>query len=157
MREATMEARGDATVRRSGALVNRLAAGLVCGSIVGTCSVSSGETVRKASRSLGARLGVGDRVGDILRHPAFEGFAHLLLPWDGRRYDAAMPLAQAIAGNAPLAVAAEKHLAITGRELPLAAGMELERSVFGLLRDTEERLEARRAYGEKRAPVCCGR
>ena len=26
-------------------------------------------------------------VGDILRHPAFAGFAHLILPWDGRAYD----------------------------------------------------------------------
>ncbi|WP_090665345.1 alpha/beta hydrolase [Belnapia rosea] len=34
------------------------------------------------------------RLGDILRHPAFAGFARLLLPWDGRAYDDAMPLRQ---------------------------------------------------------------
>jgi E-phenylitaconyl-CoA hydratase len=71
--------------------------------------------------------------------------------------EAAMALATAIASNAPLALAAVKHLAMTGRELPLAAGLELERYAFGLLRDTEDRLEGRRAFGEKRAPVFRGR
>jgi acetyl esterase/lipase len=31
-------------------------------------------------------------LGDILKHPAFAGFARLVLPWDDRRYDAKMPL-----------------------------------------------------------------
>ena len=31
---------------------------------------------------------------DLLRHPAFAGFAHLLLPWDDRGYDEQMPLAR---------------------------------------------------------------
>jgi acetyl esterase/lipase len=34
-----------------------------------------------------------DRLGDLLNHPAFQGFSRLLLPWDGRAYDEAMPLA----------------------------------------------------------------
>lgn len=72
-------------------------------------------------------------------------------------HDAAMAIATAIAGNAPLAVSAVKHLAMTGRELPLAAGLDLERYAFGLLRDTEDRLEGRRAFAEKRAPVFQGR
>lgn len=33
-------------------------------------------------------------VGDILEHPAFAGFAPLILPWDGRDYDRAMPLTE---------------------------------------------------------------
>jgi len=37
-------------------------------------------------------LRVDDSVGDILDHPAFGGFARLLLPWDDRRYDTSMPL-----------------------------------------------------------------
>jgi acetyl esterase/lipase len=37
-------------------------------------------------------LGVDDTVGDLLRHPAFAGFAPLILPWDGRIYDEGMPL-----------------------------------------------------------------
>ena len=38
---------------------DRLAAGLVWVSIVGACSVGSGETVEKESRTPGAKLGVG--------------------------------------------------------------------------------------------------
>jgi hypothetical protein len=29
---------------------------------------------------------------DVLAHPAFAGFGRLLLPWDDRSYDTAMPL-----------------------------------------------------------------
>jgi len=29
---------------------------------------------------------------DLLRHPAYSGFAHLILPWDDRAYDDQMPL-----------------------------------------------------------------
>lgn len=35
-----------------------------------------------------------DRIGDLLTHPAFTGFAPLLLPWDGRAYDEGMPLSE---------------------------------------------------------------
>jgi acetyl esterase/lipase len=31
-------------------------------------------------------------IGDVVRHPAFAGFAPLVLPWDNRRYDPAMPM-----------------------------------------------------------------
>lgn len=33
-----------------------------------------------------------DRVGDLLNHPAFRGFSHRILPWDGQAYDETMPL-----------------------------------------------------------------
>lgn len=33
-----------------------------------------------------------DTIGDLLRHPAFAGFARLLLPWDDRTYDEGMTL-----------------------------------------------------------------
>ena len=33
-----------------------------------------------------------DGVDEMLEHPAFAGFGRLLLPWDDRRYDHAMPL-----------------------------------------------------------------
>ena len=32
------------------------------------------------------------RIGDMLRHPAFAGFGHLLLPWDERRIDETLRL-----------------------------------------------------------------
>lgn len=40
----------------------------------------------------GRHLNTDDSIRDLLGHPAFAGFARLLLPWDGRRYDQAMRL-----------------------------------------------------------------
>jgi len=37
---------------------------------------------------------VESTVADLLRHPAFAGFAHLILPWDDRAYDEQMPLSR---------------------------------------------------------------
>ncbi|SFQ27231.1 E-phenylitaconyl-CoA hydratase [Variovorax sp. OK605] len=71
--------------------------------------------------------------------------------------ETAINLARAMAANAPLAMIAAKRLAMTGRELPLAGGLELERQAFGVLRDSEDRLEGRRAFADKRAPVFRGR
>ena len=47
------------------------------------------------SRPLAGRaghLGVESTIGDLLGHPAFAGFARLILPWDDRAYDERMPL-----------------------------------------------------------------
>jgi acetyl esterase/lipase len=40
----------------------------------------------------GGHLGVESTIGDLLCHPAFAGFAHLILPRDDRAYDERMPL-----------------------------------------------------------------
>lgn len=69
----------------------------------------------------------------------------------------AQALAQRIAANAPLSVRAIKRLATDGRTLPLDQAVRLERYVWGLLRDTEDRLEGRRAFQEKRSPNYVGR
>ncbi len=69
----------------------------------------------------------------------------------------AQALAHRIAANAPLAVAAVKRLAQVGSELTLAAGLELEQHAFGVLRDSEDRIEGRKAFAEKRKPVFRGR
>src|SRR5512143_3398855 len=44
------------------------------------------------SASQRGHLGVESTLGDVLRHPAFAGFARLILPWDDRAYDEQMPL-----------------------------------------------------------------
>ncbi len=48
--------------------------------------------IAAVSKSLAAHLRLDDSVDDILKHPAFAGFGRLLLPWDDRRYDQALPL-----------------------------------------------------------------
>jgi E-phenylitaconyl-CoA hydratase len=71
--------------------------------------------------------------------------------------DTARAIARKIASNAPLAVDAAKRLAVTGRELPLAAGLELEQQSFGVLRNSEDRIEGRTAFAEKRKPQFKGK
>jgi len=70
--------------------------------------------------------------------------------------ETARSMALKIAANAPLAVVAVKRLATMGRELPLAAALELEQQAFGILRDTNDRLEGRQAFADKRKPVFQG-
>jgi E-phenylitaconyl-CoA hydratase len=70
---------------------------------------------------------------------------------------AAHEIATQISANAPLAVAAVKRLALMGRELTLSAGLELEQQAFGILRNSEDRLEGRNAFAEKRKPVFRGK
>lgn len=69
----------------------------------------------------------------------------------------AQGLARKIAANAPLSVRAIKRLVADGRALPLDQALRLERFVWGLLRDTEDRIEGRRAFQEKRPPNYVGR
>lgn len=66
-------------------------------------------------------------------------------------------IAERIAGNAPLSVRAIKRLARDGLSMPVDAGLRTERLAFGLLRDTEDRIEGRKAFQEKRSPVYRGR
>ncbi len=70
---------------------------------------------------------------------------------------AALDIAARIAGNAPLSVRAIKRLVHSGLDMPLPAAIDAERYVFGLLRDTEDRIEGRKAFQEKRVPVYRGR
>ena len=54
--------------------------------------VSSVVCCAAVELSRAEHLRVDDTIGDVLEHPAFAGFGHLLLPWDDRRYDATMRL-----------------------------------------------------------------
>ena len=69
----------------------------------------------------------------------------------------ALSIAQRIAQNAPLSVRAIKKVVKNGLQMPLEQAIQHEAYVFGLLRDTEDRIEGRRAFQEKRPPVYKGR
>jgi acetyl esterase/lipase len=69
-----------------------LITGAWCLSIVVCAAVAVEKTHMNASDTAPRHLQVGDRIRDVLNHPAFAGFSRLLLPWDHRRYDPAMPI-----------------------------------------------------------------
>jgi len=86
------------------------------------------------------------RIGLVQEVVAFDGLMNR-----------ASELALAIAANGPLAVSAAKKLVGMSLDVPLEAGIAAERYAFGLLRDTEDRAEGRRAFAEKRPPRFVGR
>lgn len=70
---------------------------------------------------------------------------------------AALELAARIAAQAPLAVAAAKEAIRAAAELPLSAGLDLERRTFFLLFGSEDQSEGMTAFVEKRVPHWTGR
>jgi acetyl esterase/lipase len=74
--------------RRKG--VARSSALLAAGALAAAPFVERMETKSGDHSHPSAHLRVDDTIGDLLSHSAFSGFAHLLLPWDDRRYDRSM-------------------------------------------------------------------
>lgn len=70
--------------------------------------------------------------------------------------DHAFAIARRIATNGPLAVQSVKTLAMRSAEMPLSQSIALEQLLWGLLRDTSDRVEGRRAYAERRPPKYSG-
>jgi enoyl-CoA hydratase len=66
-------------------------------------------------------------------------------------------IAQTIAAMAPLAVRDSIRAVNSGYDLPLASGLELEASLFGLACSTSDKAEGARAFLEKRAPNWTGK
>ena len=60
-------------------------------------------------------------------------------------------IAQTIAGMAPLAIRDSIRAVNSGYDLPLASGLELEASLFGLACSTSDKAEGTQAFLEKRA------
>ena len=69
----------------------------------------------------------------------------------------ALDLAAKVAVQPPLAVLAAKEAIARSEELPLAAGLEFERSLIATLFASEDRAEGMAAFLEKRSPDWVGR
>ena len=66
-------------------------------------------------------------------------------------------IAQTIAGMAPLAIRDSIRAVNSGYDLPLASGLELEASLFGLVCSTSDKTEGTQAFLEKRAAKWSGK
>jgi E-phenylitaconyl-CoA hydratase len=84
------------------------------------------------------------------------GFVSKVVP-HGEILSAALDIARRIAANAPLAVRMVKRLVTQGMEMPLVYATDLDRYLWGLIRDTDDRIEGRKAFSEKRKPAYKGR
>ena len=71
--------------------------------------------------------------------------------------EAALELADTIAGMPPLAVRAAKRSVLAAADLSLSAGLRAERAAFFELFATEDQREGMRAFMEKRPPTWTGR
>ena len=74
----------------------------------------------------------------------------------GELMDTANAIARRIVENAPLAVRAVKKLVRDGIGMPLSAAIQAEQYVLGVIRDTHDRIEGRKAFQEKRKPAFNG-
>ena len=84
------------------------------------------------------------------------GLVQRLAP-EGRLLDLSLALAEQIAENAPVAVAAAKRAIDRGLDLDLEAALALELDEYEAVLRSEDRLAGLRAFAEKRPPVWKGR
>jgi enoyl-CoA hydratase/carnithine racemase len=75
---------------------------------------------------------------------------------EGRLVDESVEIAEEIAGNAPIAVAAAKHAVDDGLDLPLDEALAQEQKHYAKTLGTRDRLEGLAAFREKRKPVFRG-
>ena len=84
------------------------------------------------------------------------GLVNRLAP-EGRLLELALELAEGIAQNAPLAVAAGKHAIDRGWGLPMDPALQVEREHYEQTLRSEDRIEGLLAFAEKRTPRYQGR
>jgi len=84
------------------------------------------------------------------------GLVHRLAP-EGRLLEVAVSVAEQVAANAPLAVAAAKHAIDEGLALTFDEALALEHRHYETVLASEDRLEGLAAFAEKRTPRFQGR
>ncbi len=75
----------------------------------------------------------------------------------GELMNLAKKYAEKIASNAPLSIKAAKAAVMMGMDMPLDHAINMSWLLWGVLRDTEDRKEGFKAFGEKRAPQWQGK
>ena len=96
--------------------------------------------------------------GDPMTAPraAEVGLVNRVVP-EGTALDAALELAQAIAANGPLAVAATKQIARSTFDWTIAEGWQKQSEIGTPVFGSEDAIEGATAFAEKRPPVWKGR
>ena len=72
-------------------------------------------------------------------------------------YEKALEIANKILNNGPIAVRAAKQAINFGINMDLRSALELEDGCYAKVIPTEDRMEALKAFGEKRKPVFQGK
>ncbi|MDQ6885323.1 MAG: enoyl-CoA hydratase-related protein, partial [Candidatus Dormibacteraeota bacterium] len=118
----------------------------------------AGGTQRWARAAGKARAMEAVLIGDPVRAVDAErmGLVNRVVP-DGAQLEEAKRLGRLIAARPPLAVRLAKEAVNQSAEVPLSAGLELERKLFYLLFASEDKKEGMRAFLEKRAGRFTGR
>lgn len=113
------------------------------------------QLLRAVPRAIAMKMILtGDRID---AHEAYRvGLVSDVVP-PGELLDRALDIAERINANGPLAVKSLKTLAMRSGDLPLTQSIALEQLLWGLLRDTEDRIEGRKAFAERRPPEYRGR
>ncbi len=75
---------------------------------------------------------------------------------EGKLMDVSMEMAQSIAKNAPFAVQQAKFAINRGYEIDIYSGLALESKAYDVCIPTKDRIEALKAFKEKRKPVFKG-
>ncbi|PRX50127.1 E-phenylitaconyl-CoA hydratase [Prauserella shujinwangii] len=96
----------------------------------------------------------GDRIDAREAHRV--GLVSDVVP-PGELVETALALARRLCANGPLAVMSLKTLAMRTGDLPLSQSIAMEQLLWGVLRDTEDRIEGRAAFTDRRTPHYHGR
>ena len=97
----------------------------------------------------------GERIDAAEAHRI--GLVSRVFPDADTLFAEAMRIAEVIASKPPVAASYVKEAARSGASMSLGAALQHERDLFALLLSTEDRVEAAKAFKEKRAPNFTGR
>lgn len=107
-------------------------------------SVQPGQVDKLADSSSARHLATDERIGNLLSHPAFKGFAPLILPWDGRGYDPEMRLDQ-IASLLPYHSEVKPDVVVAGLNRMIEDAAAGHQVFFGIYSEEEKRSDPSKA------------